>query len=703
MAVPGAVETARLQAMSQPAARQQLAGLLPQRSLPLELPSLRPQSATTLAAASTVTQLTSALPIRSAQAPQAMSAQAVVAQVAAAQAAQAARVARPHSPIGGMPSLLPNLSGNALGGNAVLGLSQGMAPLQAAMGATTSVSASPLLAATAQALAIAGHIQKGGLTRHTALPGAAVTPVAGGTGPTPSLPGVTALTATVAGSLQPGSRSATLPWGSGSGSCPSLPKATPEQETGTQDPETAVLEEPRSVGVTASSPAAVTVCHLHKKPQTSCKFCQRYLSAKQQVEECNARRQAESRETSKKQIFNCSPMLKEQVLKSSYYKSLINITNLEDLAQEIQQYAADTMDVYRNPMEPSCFMCCVYRLFTLVHTEEELRRTIMDNPGSTLVRCVGFLFIRYVVPPEQLWEKLEEFVLDDAQLVIKTEGGREAMTTIGEYIESLLLKEKYYNTPLPRVPAAVRRKLEERLAPLPQYRKRTRANRRVFGGGLRGELDVSVEVCIGGIWRQGRALEVVDSVPSRLKVRVRMDDGKETLAQIGQVVLRGTLSTAPERRSRSSSRSRSRSRQARSHSPDWSRWKGKSDAMMVEELRERAREDAVCANRKDYARRPPRFDAGLAIKREHGSAEARLIEEETYIAPERRRRPTPEEEEERERVKRRRTDEEDERQRKLKDIYEKYGQQRRCESAASAGAGSSRYNELEGPDTMRLG
>merc|ERR1719247_7565 len=114
---------------------------------------------------------------------------------------------------------------------------------------------------------------------------------------------------------------------------------------------------------------------------------------------------------------------------------------------------------------------------------------------------------------------------------------------------------------------------------------------------------------------------------------------------------------------------------------------------MVEELRQLAREEATCSNRKDYAKRPPRFSAGLAVKNERGSAEAKLIEEETYVAPERRRRPTFGEEEERERATRRRTDAEDERQKKLKDIFEKYGQ-------ARGSSGGTQSRDIEGPDTM---
>merc|ERR1711972_353494 len=138
----------------------------------------------------------------------------------------------------------------------------------------------------------------------------------------------------------------------------------------------------------------------------------------------------------------------------------------------------------------------------------------------------------------------------------------------------------------------------------------------------------------------------------------------------------------PER-DRSRSRSADRKAGARSGSPDWSRWRGKSDAQMVEELRGRVREEAVCNDRKDYAKRLPSYESCLCTRREQGSQEARLIEDETHINMEKRRPEKPitqEEEEEFERLKRSRSDAEHERQRKLKDIYEKYTSQKNVQS-----------------------
>merc|ERR1712048_291029 len=96
-------------------------------------------------------------------------------------------------------------------------------------------------------------------------------------------------------------------------------------------------------------------------------------------------------------------------------------------------------------------------------------------------------------------------------------------------------KEKYFSTPLPRIPGVVRRKLEESLAPMPQYRKRTTANRHVFGHVR--DVSMSVEIYHDGNWRTGIVLDVVQRIPSRLKVRVQLDEGREMLVHIGKVLL----------------------------------------------------------------------------------------------------------------------------------------------------------------------
>merc|ERR1712061_340408 len=118
---------------------------------------------------------------------------------------------------------------------------------------------------------------------------------------------------------------------------------------------------------------------------------------------------------------------------------------------------------------PSALFCCLYRLFTMNLQVSQLRR-LLEHMGNAYVRCIGFPFIRFGMPPEALWPWLVEYVLDDEEL--RPAKDSEWHTTIGEFVEGLLSQDKYYYTVLPRFPMSVKRQLEAKLAPITQFRKR---------------------------------------------------------------------------------------------------------------------------------------------------------------------------------------------------------------------------------------
>merc|ERR1711920_1139374 len=122
--------------------------------------------------------------------------------------------------------------------------------------------------------------------------------------------------------------------------------------------------------------------------------------------------------------------------------------------------------------------------------------------------------------------------------LVHSHGGKQIVTTIGEYVESLLVREKYFSTPLPRIPVKVRQMLEKELAPLPQYRKRMEANRRAFKS-MR-VADLPVEVVVNGGWQMGLAKELVGRPAIARKIRVKLDDGGDVNVHLGKVVLRGS-------------------------------------------------------------------------------------------------------------------------------------------------------------------
>ncbi|CAK0885096.1 unnamed protein product, partial [Prorocentrum cordatum] len=106
---------------------------------------------------------------------------------------------------------------------------------------------------------------------------------------------------------------------------------------------------------------------------------------------------------------------------------------------------------------------------------------------------------------------------------------------------------------------------------------------------------------------------------------------------------------------------------------------------------------AVCGHGKDYAKRVGRFESGLAVRREAGAAESKLIEDDDTLQPMNpvKRRKTTDEEEGAKGVWR--SEEEREQQRKLQQIYEKYSQ-----SGAQASVGRKAHRGVVAAATAAL-
>lgn len=461
-------------------------------------------------------------------------------------------------------------------------------------------------------------------------------------------------------------------------------------------------------------------CHLHnvKKPNAKCKFCQKWLASQNQLEQC---RKVDEKEEAKHQkvtmqqavddeedysrrTFKCSSLLKDQIFGSSYFKSLLEVSDLEPLAEEITRYA-DTLDVYNsgNNVHPSCFICQVYRLFTLPQSEDlDELLAVLDASPSAKVRCAGLLYVRFVVPPQKLWERLEENLFDEQELKY-VDGDKQVTTTIQEYVENLLLKDKYYNTPLPRIPVKVRQHLEKELAPLSQYRKRLVAMQKALPKQVAGTL---VEVYVDGKWEPGVIRAFIGV--RRRKVGVKLDNGALVSSHLGKVILKGEYEEEEEvkeekekekepKAERSTSRSRSRrSRSRRRKSPDWARYRGPThDSHDIERLREKAREEAVVGVGKVYSKRPTTVEGEMwrgsggdarvsMLGPQHTSGGASRSSAKGHSDPEMRSRMSREEEEEH--------------KKRMREIYEKYGSVSRATSTSG-----SQKSEIDQPDVLRLG
>jgi len=316
-------------------------------------------------------------------------------------------------------------------------------------------------------------------------------------------------------------------------------------------------------------------------------------------------------------------------------------------------------------------------------TGYQLRR-LLEYDSSTLVRCAGFLFTRFGLSSDQLWPWLGDYTLDDGEF--RTAKDSEPSATIGEYVEALLTQERYYTTILPRLPVAIKKQLESKLAQVPQFRKRAQANFRLLD--VYREEEVQVEAFLEGTWQAGEAIQVLDYVQARPKIRIKFQDGSEESVHIGKVILTDSRYPAAAHRPRKAN--------ARSRSPDidWAREKGKTDEELLEEYKQRDKDHAVCTSGKDYAKRPVSFLVALPM--EHGRQSKELAQDETHIDRSRQSFSARDRSRSRSPASRRDKEPSAEYKARMQQLFEKYGMQKPASEA-------TKKSDIEGPDIMRLG
>eukprot|EP00928_Gymnodinium_smaydae_P010235 TRINITY_DN13838_c0_g1_i1.p1 TRINITY_DN13838_c0_g1~~TRINITY_DN13838_c0_g1_i1.p1 ORF type:complete len:620 (-),score=142.12 TRINITY_DN13838_c0_g1_i1:140-1999(-) len=446
-------------------------------------------------------------------------------------------------------------------------------------------------------------------------------------------------------------------------------------------------------------------CHLHKKAKNGCKFCKKYQDKLEEIkgdageEEArgadsdNARRRkkldraiSEERDASRggplelanPKTMGFSGLLQTHVIECTHFKSLLKLETFDQVIEETFQFANSVEPYMANSGTlPSALFCCLYRFLTLGLDKYQLKK-LMEHQESPYIRCCGFLYVRFGLPHDQLLTYLQEYLLDDEEL--KPSPDSEWRTSVGEYVEGLMSQDKYYNTVLPRLPMVTKRKVEEALAPVGQNRKRNKANKEIIH--LFRDRGTRLQCNIGGEWMDAVLVELDEETPYRIKLRVRLDDGSEEYVHLGKVIL-------SESRGRDRARSQSRGR------TDWSRDKGKSDKELLDEMRSKEREKAVCSSGKEYAKKPVGYKQACALPREQGTASYKLMEEETFVPINRTKRARSPSPDMNQQMGRRPSAEH---QARMQQLFEKYGNQR----ASADGYGRS-SDEVDRPDVMRLG
>ncbi|KAI1317603.1 PRP38 pre-mRNA processing factor 38 domain-containing protein B [Mortierella claussenii] len=149
--------------------------------------------------------------------------------------------------------------------------------------------------------------------------------------------------------------------------------------------------------------------------------------------------------------MNLNSVIFQNIIDSPYLKTLGDLENFQEVVNEAQRNVK------------SMAWVIMYKFWTMPLTVRQLENLI-DHPHSVYLRGIGFLYLRFVCKPDQLWDWLGPYLEDDQE--IQLQGGVKPLhSTIGKMCYMLLHDQKFLGQILPRIPVLVMRDLETKLEP----------------------------------------------------------------------------------------------------------------------------------------------------------------------------------------------------------------------------------------------
>merc|ERR1712203_193555 len=99
-------------------------------------------------------------------------------------------------------------------------------------------------------------------------------------------------------------------------------------------------------------------------------------------------------------------------------------------------------------------------LYTLKVTKKQVY-ALIEHADSPYIRGVGFMFLRYTLPPQLMWDWFEPYLDDEEEIDIKAGGGKPM--TIGEMCRLMLTRLEWFDTRFPRIAVNFEKQIRENL------------------------------------------------------------------------------------------------------------------------------------------------------------------------------------------------------------------------------------------------
>jgi len=161
--------------------------------------------------------------------------------------------------------------------------------------------------------------------------------------------------------------------------------------------------------------------------------------------------------------MNINPLILTNVQGSPYFK----VDHLEPWATGSRKTAGRSQTgmcggvrgVSAGGIVSSCF-CLLYKLYTLKVTKKQVY-ALIEHADSPYIRGVGFMYLRYTLPPQLMWDWFEPYLDDEEEIDIKAGGGKPM--TIGEMCRLMLTRLEWFDTRFPRIAVNFEKQIRENL------------------------------------------------------------------------------------------------------------------------------------------------------------------------------------------------------------------------------------------------
>lgn len=306
--------------------------------------------------------------------------------------------------------------------------------------------------------------------------------------------------------------------------------------------------------------------------------------------------------------YNLNTMLASNILNSRYFRGLYEKTTFQQVIDEIY-YKVDNVEPFLTQTgsasnAASTAFCLLYKLFTMTLTKKQLGN-MLDHGDSPYIRCLGFLYLRYTCPPDQLWEYFKHYVDDEQEF---PPSKNKKIVTMGQYIKNLLIEQKYYGTLFPRIPKLIETDIQVELL---KNARRARGEEPVDVEEKADKESLSTSASNAGA-RSRDGFEIGDLVKARYSedgkwyeakiMKVAEDNSNTGGAWVVQYVDYGNEETVAEKHLKL----------IRNKEEDAQK-KEKEDAELRKQVLERKRLRVTTSNKSDYARKISSFKKNISV------------------------------------------------------------------------------------------